>query len=85
MQSGLGPSYIVGIGDYKDGGLWVQSTGEVDCKHKWQRFDGNVPHCTMPYTGTRYTLIYFSQQSFKLLGKVGQEIALSPAALSSLA
>jgi hypothetical protein len=70
-KNNLGPSYIVGIGDYEEGGLWVQTHGEVNCKHRWQLFDGNIPHLTLPYTGTRYTLIYFSQQSFKLLGKVG--------------
>ena len=23
-----------------------------------------MPHCTLPYNGTRYTLIYFTQRSF---------------------
>jgi hypothetical protein len=70
-KNNLGPSFIVGVGDYKDGALWVQPEGDVDCRHKWVLFDGNIPHCTLPYTGTRYTLIYFSQQSFRLLGHVG--------------
>ena len=74
-KNNLGPSYIVGIGDYTEGGLWVQSHGEVATRHKWQLFDGNVPHCTLPYSGTRYTLIYFSQMSFKLLGQVGNKRA----------
>ena len=53
-KNNLGPSYIVGVGDYEDGGLWVQTMGEVDCKHKWKNFDGNIPHGTItPYTGTR--------------------------------
>ena len=65
----LGPSFIVGVGDYSNGGLWVRTHGELDCRHKWQLFDGNVPHCTLPYSGTRYTLIYFIQQSYKLLGR----------------
>eukprot|EP01043_Picozoa_sp_COSAG02_P002080 COSAG02_NODE_46_length_45443_cov_36.731497_32_plen_1137_part_00 len=67
-KNNLGPSYIVGVGDYTQGGLWVQTLGAVDCNRKWILFDGNVPHCTLPYTGTRYTLIYFSQQSFSRLG-----------------
>ena len=67
--SNLGPSYIVGVGNYTAGGLWVRTHGEIDCHHKWQQFDGNVPHCTLPYEGTRYTLIFFVQQSYKLLGK----------------
>lgn len=67
-KNNLGPSYIVGVGDYTQGGLWVQTLGAVDCNRKWILFDGNVPHCTLPYTGTRYTLIYFAQQSFSRLG-----------------
>jgi hypothetical protein len=23
-------------------------------KKKWHLFDGNMPHCTLPYKGTRY-------------------------------
>jgi hypothetical protein len=41
----------LGVGDYTDGGLWVQDMGEVGCKHSWEQFDGNVPHCTLPYEG----------------------------------
>jgi hypothetical protein len=36
-------------------------------------FDGNEPHCTLPYTGTRYTLIYFTHQSYSKLGGVQRE------------
>jgi hypothetical protein len=35
----------------------------VVVKDKWHSFDGNMPHCTLPYKGTRYTLIYFTQRS----------------------
>jgi hypothetical protein len=41
----------------------------MDCHNKWLTFDGNIPHCTLPYSGTRYTLIYFTQQSYDLLGR----------------
>ena len=64
-----GDSYIIGVGDYADGELWVQNEGAVNCRHRWQRFNGNFPHCTLPYAGTRYTLIFFTQQSYKLLGR----------------
>ena len=60
----LGPSQIVGLGDYTDGKLWGQEFGAVDLKGgKWVSFDGNLPHCTLPFKGTRYTLIYFINQS----------------------
>ena len=30
------------MGCYDKGGLWVQTLGGVDCKHKWVLFDGNI-------------------------------------------
>ena len=48
-KNNLGPSYIVGVGDYTEGGLFVKDQGEVDCKHRWCEFDGNMPHQTLPY------------------------------------
>ena len=60
----LGPSAIVGLGDYTDGKLWGQEFGSVDLSGgKWVNFDGNMPHCTLPFKGTRFTLIYFINQS----------------------
>ena len=67
-NNNLGPSAIVGVGDYTDGKLWVQDKGAVETKNVWTEFDGNVPHCTLPYTGTRYTLIYFSDTQYEVLG-----------------
>eukprot|EP01046_Picozoa_sp_COSAG06_P001221 COSAG06_NODE_37_length_30537_cov_73.315658_23_plen_145_part_00 len=69
-RGNLGPSYIVGLGNYKQGALWVQTLGAVDVKHRWTLFNGNVPHCTLPYTGTRYTLIYFVNQYCGRLGNL---------------
>ena len=49
-KNNLGPSYIVGVGDYTEGGLWYQPRGEVQCRHKWQLFDGNIrnsPTCLL--------------------------------------
>ena len=41
-SNNLGPSYIVGVGAYTEGGLWYQPRGEVQCRHKWELFDGNI-------------------------------------------
>ena len=84
----LGPSYIVGFGDYEPGednrfpekpfhadggGVWIQDQGAVDCKEKWCLFDGNIPHGTMtPYKGTRYTLVYYKTGNYQKLGEVVQ-------------
>ena len=43
---------------------------------KWVDFDGNLPHCTLPFTGTRYTLIV----SAATAGRLGLWLALTVAA-----
>lgn len=58
----------MGVGNYQGGHLWVQDKGAVDCSRQFVQFDGNVPHCTLPFLGTRYTFIYFTQQSYELVG-----------------
>lgn len=74
----LGPSYIVGVGDWGPpdvshldpslaGQLWVHGRGPLDCRRTWQAFDGNSPHCTLPFSGTRFTLIYFTHCSQSML------------------
>lgn len=64
-KKNLGPSAIIGLGDYTDGKLWGEEFGAVDVKNTWFVFDGNMPHCTMPFGGTRYTLIYFINQGYE--------------------
>lgn len=60
-----GDSYIIGLGDYSGGALRVDGAGELDVRHSWHKFDGNVPHCTTAVggAGERYSLIYFSNSS----------------------
>ena len=31
-KNNLGPSQIVGVGDYTEGGLWVMDQGALDCR-----------------------------------------------------
>jgi nucleotide-binding universal stress UspA family protein len=64
-KKNLGPSAIVGLGDYTEGWLWGEEFGAVDVKNTWFTFDGNMPHCTLPFGGTRYTLIYFINQGYE--------------------
>jgi hypothetical protein len=66
----LGPSYIVGLGDYDGGRLWLHDSSggcAVDIKGKFFLFDGNNPHQTLPFEGTRYSLIFYTNQSHSLL------------------
>lgn len=63
----LGPSLIIGFGDYKRGNVYVHGMGELPVHNQWQLFDGNVPHLTCPFVGNRYTLIFFTNQSYDLV------------------
>lgn len=66
-SNNTGDSYIVGLGDYKGGDFWICGSGRHICKGRWVRFDGNEPHCTLPFRGTRYTIVYYLQQSWRKL------------------
>merc|ERR1712110_1404203 len=65
----MGPSLIYAMGQFEGGELYVHGKGKVNIKKRWYRFDGNTPHCTYPFTGTRYSLIFFVNQSYKLARK----------------
>merc|ERR1719235_1130988 len=43
---------------YKSGSKWQGH--DVDIRKNWFEFDGNRLHFTRPFSGTRYTLIYFT-------------------------
>ena len=64
-RNNLGESAIVGLGDYRGGEVWVAGDGLHDCRNRFCFFDGNEPHGTMPFEGTRYTIVYFTQSSFQ--------------------
>lgn len=86
-----GPSYIIGLGDYTGGEVWIldeeNGTVEVeipctlrgwphlrpgtkalgrleDCRNKWLKFDGNRPHMTMPYQGSRISVVFFTRKGW---------------------
>ena len=41
--------------------LWTYDRGALDLeKGQWRAFDGNLPHATLCFRGTRYTLIFFT-------------------------
>ena len=58
-RSNLGASYIIGFDDYEGGELYIYEQGTVCCKGRFVPFDGNTPHMTCAFTGTRYTCIFF--------------------------
>lgn len=61
-----GVSYIVGLGNYKGGELIIFDENEKnpvkhDIKGKFNTFDGSkYPHETAPFSGERYTLVFYS-------------------------
>ena len=58
-KNNMGPSYIIGLGNY-DGGDLVIEGKEISIKNKWVQFDGRKAHWTNPFNGTRYSIIYFT-------------------------
>lgn len=75
-NSNLGPSYIYGLGDYTGGLLYIDGEPrgkQVQVRRQWCKFDGNIPHLTCPFEGERYTIIYFTNQSYGRLKKNGRE------------
>jgi hypothetical protein len=64
-SNNMGPSFIVGFGNYIGGEVWQQGLGACDVNGKIVDMDGNMPHATLPFAGCRYTLVYFSHQSWK--------------------
>ena len=73
-SNNMGPSFIVGFGNYVGGAVWQQGSGACDVKNSFVDMDGNIPHATLPFCGTRYTLVYFSHQSWKKASEADQAI-----------
>jgi hypothetical protein len=69
-----GHSVIIGIGEYEGGGLYVYDPAGVgrqllSIKDKPTWFNGAIlPHETEDFTGTRWTIIYFSQGDGEIPG-----------------
>ena len=60
----MGSSKIIGLGNYSGGELWVAGQGQVDINGRFYTFDGRKAHATMPFRGTRFTLVYYVDSRF---------------------
>lgn len=66
-KNDAGDSRIIGLGDHQGGWLWVADGSHeglgrvVDLHETWFAFDGNLAHKVLPFTGRRYTLVFFSR------------------------
>jgi len=58
-KNNMGSSYIIALGNY-EGGKLVLEGDEFDIKNTWLKFDGRLGHWVKPFTGTRYSLVYFT-------------------------
>lgn len=58
-KNNVGPSYIIGLGNYTGGELVIEGKRH-NIKNRWKYFDGNKGHWVEPFQGTRYTLVFFT-------------------------
>jgi hypothetical protein len=58
-KNNVGPSYIIGLGEYTGGELSIEGR-KFSIKNKWKFFDGNKGHWTEPFKGTRYSIVFFT-------------------------
>lgn len=53
-----GMSYIIGFGDY-EGGELILDGQKLDIRYKLTPFDGRLLHSTAPFTGQRYSIVFY--------------------------
>lgn len=82
----VGPSMMLTVGtDIQGGQLYVHKQGTMNTKNNIIFFNGNNPHITLPYSGVRYSIVFFTHLSartvyerypsgIQLLRKVGYNI-----------
>jgi hypothetical protein len=60
----IGPFYGLALGNFEGGGICVESSPfeviEVDTRNRLGKVDGRNPHWVAPYTGDRYSVIYYA-------------------------
>ena len=63
-SSNIGESILLTLGDYKGGGTIIEYENEnieINSHYELQKFNGSKYfHYTLPYTGTRYALVFFN-------------------------
>ena len=67
-KKNVGPSVVIALGDHTGGEIWQASAkidgqeifgGPIFAHNEAHYFDGNVPHCTLPFEGERYSIIAY--------------------------
>jgi len=55
-----GPSLAIALGAFTGGALHVAERGDLDLHDRWESYDGAAPHCTRPWEGERFVLVFFT-------------------------
>ena len=56
---------MISIGNFIGGKLYIDDVGERNTRHKFVKFDENVPHMALDYEGgDRYSFVFFTSNSF---------------------
>jgi len=58
-KNNVGPSYGIALGDFFGGELVIEGK-EFCIKNKFKKFNGTLGHWITPFSGNRYSLIYFT-------------------------
>jgi hypothetical protein len=59
-KNNVGPSYIIGFGDYEGGKLVIEGK-EHNIQNKFKKFNGTKGHWVTPFKGgDRYSLVFFT-------------------------
>ena len=76
VDNNQGESMMISIGNFNNGGLWIDGVGERQTRNQFVKFDGNMAHMALEYDGgDRYSLVFFTSNSFiKLPVKDKQEL-----------
>ena len=69
-RANVGERWILGMGSYEGGQLWVEGDGEElfsgmrgsrhDIRHRWRKFNGQRVHATCPYNSYRVSVVLFT-------------------------
>ncbi|CAJ1446524.1 unnamed protein product [Effrenium voratum] len=76
-KNNLGPSFILGLGDYSGGWLWIDDGSNLghakNIRRRWFKFDGTKPHCVTPFCGRRYTLVFFTYSNPQMVTSLSEK------------
>lgn len=59
-KNNVGPSYVIAMGNYTQGGNIYVEGKKHDINNKLLLFDGRLGHWVSPYKGIRYSIVFFT-------------------------